>query len=107
MLTCRSRFATRFLNDAAVCSRFSFVVELSPWNKAATSAYIKQFCRQRHCQALAPDLNRAFKPAGGMTEIGTNPDGLLATPAPAARSPRRGNGLDRKSTRLNSSHLGI
>ena len=30
MLTCRSRFATRFLNDAAVGSRFSFVVELSP-----------------------------------------------------------------------------
>src|SRR5699024_12639976 len=62
----------------------------------------------------APPRGRPQRPAGGQTEAGPSPDG--GRPGPAALLPRGGGegagradpgGEDRKSTRLNSSHVSI
>jgi len=77
ILSCRSRYAHEYLNQASVGSRLSVEIELLPWNEKITNRYIKTFCRIRNRKELATELMSAFTSGEEMGEIARNP--LLLT----------------------------
>jgi hypothetical protein len=73
ILTCRSRFATEYLNEVTFGNRLSHVIELVPWDWATAQQYIREFCRLQGHDDLVIEIEKIFDDQPGMDEISANP----------------------------------
>jgi hypothetical protein len=77
VLSCRSRFATEYVNVVNLGNKLSVIVELQPWSENTVKEYISAFCKMRHRIDLVDDIARAFSSSLNNDEVSTNP--LLLT----------------------------